>query len=262
VSSPLYTAIAPPYVLFFPLQACIVAQDDKSGTTTRPAKSNQLMDSMNTARQIWGRWFGDLYRAWWVILISAVGVGLVFGFVWLLVAKWCTSVFVWGTITLLIIVLSFLTGYFYYKGNLINITVPSALQDELNQFQSAASGLSKTVSYIVPQSFDSVRCNHAIIYNSKHVCDHLMSVRVQGVDSQTAYRVVAYVFTAITLIVVAIIIAVRRSIATAVRVIKLGAESLQHLPSLVFFPLTTVVAITAFMVRFTPFQVISHIRNY
>jgi hypothetical protein len=58
----------------------------------------------------------------------------------------------------------------------------------------------------------------------------------------------AYVMTAVTLIILAMIIALRKAIKTAVRVIKLGAESLQKLPSLVFFPLTTVVALTGFLV--------------
>ena len=68
-------------------------------------------------------------------------------------------------------------------------------------------------------------------------------------DSEQAYQILAYVFTAVTVIVFAVVVALRRSISTAVKVIGLGAESLQHLPSLVFFPITTVLAITAFAVR-------------
>jgi len=58
------TCVYPPSVTSSLDPACIIVRDDKSGSTTRPAKSNYLFDSMNTARQLWGRWFGDLARAW------------------------------------------------------------------------------------------------------------------------------------------------------------------------------------------------------
>ena len=42
---------------------------------------------MNTARQLWGRWFGDLNRAWWVVLVCSTGLALVLGFFFVLLMK-------------------------------------------------------------------------------------------------------------------------------------------------------------------------------
>lgn len=67
-------------------------------------------------------------------------------------------------------------------------------------------------------------------------------------DHEQAWRIIAYCLTAVTLIVICMVIALRNAIATAIKVIKLGAEALQQLPSLVFFPLTTVVALACFLV--------------
>lgn len=217
------TCVYPPNLSSSLDPGCIIARDDKSGTTTRPAKSNQVFDAMNTARQMWGRWFGDLARAWWVILLCSVGLALVFGFVWLLIAKWCTAVFVWGTIILIVVALGTLTAYFYYKAGVITITVPASLQAELNRFSSAASGAAATVTYFVPQTFD-----------------------LSEEDAKTAYKIMGYIFTVITFIVLAMIIFLRRAIATSIKVIQVGAEAIQHLPSLIFFPLTTVVAYALF----------------
>ena len=50
--------------------------------------------------------------------------------------------------------------------------------------------------------------------------------------SATAYKVLAGIFTAITIILVCIIVALRTAIATAIKAIELGAEALQALPSL------------------------------
>lgn len=106
--------VYPPGVTSASDPACVLAQSNKASTTQYPAQTNQLFDAMNTVRQTLGRYFGDLKRAWWVILLCAVGITLVFGFAWLMLAKWFTAVFVWGTITLVLLLLGFLTGYFYY----------------------------------------------------------------------------------------------------------------------------------------------------
>lgn len=145
--------------------ACILAQSTKNTVTQYPAQPNQLFDAMNTVRQTLGRWFGDLARAWWVILLCAVGVTVVFAFVWLLMAKWLTGLFVWGTIILVIIAMGLLTGYFYYKGGLINLAslnLPSSVQTQINSAisaaNSAANTASRTATFFFPQGILNVRC--------------------------------------------------------------------------------------------------------
>lgn len=113
------TCIYPPGVTNPNDPACVTIQTTRNGVTESPAQSNQIFDAMNTARQTFGRYFGDLARAWWVILLCAIGVTLVLGFIWLMVAKVVTPLFVWGTIILVLLLLGFMTGYFYYKGGLI-----------------------------------------------------------------------------------------------------------------------------------------------
>lgn len=71
---------------------------------------------------------------------------------------------------------------------------------------------------------------------------------VQDVDDQSTYRIIAYVFTALTVITLLLVIGLRRSIKTAIKTIKMGARALQELPTLLCFPLTTVVALGLFLV--------------
>lgn len=155
-----------------------------------------------------------------MVLACAVGVGLVMGFLWLQFAKHCTGFIVWTTILLVVIALGLLTGYFYYKAGLVNITVPTSLQDELNVFQTAASGVANTISYVVPQSFQQ-----------------------SIADLEQAYKVVAYVCTGVLLIVLAMIIALRDSIRKSVVIISSAAQALTDISSLAFFPFTTVAAL-------------------
>ena len=243
--------------------ACVLAQTFKTGVTTAPAQTNQLFDLMSTSRSIAGRWFGDLVRAWWVLLLCAIGVPLILAFIWLMLAKACTVVFVWATIILLMSVLTAFTIYLYYvrtralaraprsraaaatrptsrptffrrpappaalapraqKGGLITSFFPPSIQDEVNVFTTAVDGAINTVTYWVPQQFDVT-------------------------ISADTYKIVAYVFTGITIIVLCIVVALRGAIRTATKAIELGAEALQEIPSLLLFPITTVAVLALFM---------------
>ena len=71
--------------------SCILATDTQFGSVQRPAKPNLLFDQLNTVQQIWGRWFGDLARAWWVILLVSVGLALLLGFVYVQLLKYLTG---------------------------------------------------------------------------------------------------------------------------------------------------------------------------
>lgn len=49
------------------------------------------------------------------MLLVAVGFALVLGFAWVFALKYITGCMVWATIALTLVILSFITGYFYYK---------------------------------------------------------------------------------------------------------------------------------------------------
>lgn len=211
--------------------SCLLVTLKSDTTVVKPARTNILFDQLNTANQVWGRWFGDLARAWWVILVCAVGVSLVLGFSFVTLLKYCTGCMVWSTILLCLLLLTLLTGFFYYLAGLINYVVPPSVQEQLKAvpgvdalLDSFTSGLG-TVSGLVPQSLD-------------------------GSDPQSyqsTYAIIAYTSTAFLIIVLCIVIAARKSISTAVDVLKLGAEALRATPTLVIFPFTSVVALTLFL---------------
>ncbi|CAE7917592.1 unnamed protein product, partial [Symbiodinium sp. KB8] len=57
----------------------------------------------------------------------------------------------------------------------------------------------------------------------------------------------AYAMTAISVLVLLVIVALRKSIGTAIRVIKMGAQALTSHKSLLLFPLTTVISLLALL---------------
>lgn len=226
------TCIYPEYVKSAFDPDCIVVRDNKEGSVSRPAKPNLLFDQLNSARQVWGRWFGDLARAWWVILVCSVFLALVLGFTWVLLLKYFTACMVWTTIISVILLLACLTGFFYYKAGLINFTVPESVKEKLNSLpgkEAAASYVDEAKAYAATYKVES---------------DWSSNMEQYGVS----YKGMAYAFTGILMIVLCMVVALRGAIRTAVEVIKLGSDALRALPTLIFFPLTNVLAIGLFLV--------------
>ena len=108
------------------------------------------------------------------------------------------------------------------KGGLISNFLPPSIQAQVNVFTTAVNGAVNTVTYWVPQEFDVA-------------------------ISADTYKIVAYVFTGITIIALCIVVALRGAIRTATKAIELGAEALQEIPSLLLFPITTVAVLALFM---------------
>jgi hypothetical protein len=146
---------------------CVLAQTDTGTTIQRPAKPNFLFDQMNTARQLWGRWFGDLQRAWWVVLVCGVVLAVVLGFAFTLLMKACTGCMVWTTIVLVVLAFAALDIFFYYKGGLISWDlVPDDVEARLKSIIPRitlpdiginTNDLSQAASALVPDGFISVR---------------------------------------------------------------------------------------------------------
>ena len=209
---------------------CVVAEVSSSGTTLKAAQPNLLFDNLNTGRALWGRWFGDLQRCYWVILLCGVGVALVAGFAWVQFLKTCTGCMVWTTIVLTILSVAALTGFFYYKAGLVVFAVPQSLNDKF----AAATGtqLNATVAGVVSSASGLVSPS----WTEKD-------------DSQfAAYKIVAYVSTGVLVVLLCIVASMASAIRTAIEVIRIGCKALQAMPELLFMPLSNVLALGLFLV--------------
>ena len=145
---------------------CVLAESVSGTTIQRPAKPNFLFDQMNTGRQLWGRWFGDLHRAWWVVLSCSVGLAVALGFVFTVFMKHCTGCMVWTTLTLVVLGLAALDIWFYFKGGILNWDmVPDDVEAKIKAVGRAValpsinvdtSTAQRYVSALVPDVFGSV----------------------------------------------------------------------------------------------------------
>lgn len=195
--------------------ACILRIDETNGTVTRPAQPNLLYDKINQARSLWGRWVGDVARSWWVVALCGVGLALFFGLVYLLLLRWCAGVMVFLTIVLVFVMLIAFTFFCYVKAGIFD---PTFVQDALDQAGDSGGTVSQQ---LVPSS-----------------------------TNKTKFKYAAYLMTAITIVLLLIVFAIRQSIVNAVHIISQAAKALSKNFGLVFYPLVTVSALFALMVYF------------
>jgi len=195
--------------------ACMVKVVNSTNSVEQPAQPNMLYDKINQARMLWGRWVGDVQRTWWVIAACGIVLALALGLVYLLVLRTCAHVMVFLTIVLVFALMIAFTFFCYVKAGIFD---PSFAQDALEEAGSTGGAVAQR---LVPSE-----------------------------DNKTKYKYAAYIMTALTIVLLLIVFAIRRSIVNAVHIIRQAARALSKHCSLVFYPLITVAALFALMVYF------------
>lgn len=193
---------------------CIVVEIHSSGGVRKPAQPNILFDKLNSVSSLWGRWFGDLQRSWWVVLVCGVVIALVVSFLFLYFLRAFAGCMVWTSIILTVLLSIVLTIFCYFKAGILTPEVAESLL--------AQGGIN------VGDNFDE---------GGRANVEQKLST---SADHQTAFKYGAYVFTALTIILILVIVGVRKSIADTIRIIKKSSDALRSTPMVIFYPLVTV----------------------
>lgn len=194
---------------------CVVKEVTSNAISFEPAQPVLIFQQMSSAQAKWGAWFGDVRKAWWVVLAAGVGAAIVLGFMFLILIKYCAACMVWTVILMVISVFIALTLYLYYAAGIL---VPASLPG------SAGAAGATIVSH-----------------------RPAWSPAPGDADSAVKYKYAAYVMTVITFILLAMVVALRTTINNAVKIIKKGALALRALKWLVLYPLNSVVWIIGLM---------------
>jgi len=218
---------------------CVLKTVTSVGQVTQQAKPNLLFDQLNSQMNTWGRYMGDLTRCWWVILVCSVGVAIVTGFIFVTLIKYFVGCMVWTIISLVLTLLACLTGYFYYLAGLVNPAILSAA--------------SKATAAIPGASDAAGSLTHSLSATSASAQDYTgMSLSSSSGAAATgpgsSYAIIAYVSTAVLIILLCMVISLGASIRKAIEVVRLGSDALKNTPSLLFFPCATTLATAMFLI--------------
>lgn len=193
---------------------CVLAEESVSGTVQKPAHQNLVFEYLSTGAAVWSRYFGDIQRTWYVIVICGVLVAMVLSLVWLLLMKWFTFAMVVLAIVLTVCICIAITLFCYFKAGILDATTVSSFTDQVSS-----------------------------TYSNK-----LQDSLTASEQNKTRFKIAAYVFTVITILIVCVAVALRKSIATAVNVIKLGVRAVGNAPGVLIFPVFTVVLLVSLLI--------------
>jgi len=198
---------------------CVLAEDDRDTQVKRPAQKNLLFDQLSSAASIWGRYFADVTQAWYVVFLAAIVLPLFLSFGCIKFLQNCTALIVWTVVVMIVTLAIVATFVAYAKAGLL----------DTSRLTSAATALTAATN------------GTALSLNLGGVTNNLGESANADI-----WRYLAYVLTGVTIILVIVLVAIRSKIADSINIITLGADSINAMPLMVFFPVSTVLALIAY----------------
>lgn len=192
--------------------ACVVRNTTTVTSVEEPASNNLLFEQFNTVQNTWSRWVGDLQRGWEVVAFCGIILPLTLGFAWLILLKYGSGPVVYLSIFLSFCMLIAVTVFCYFKAGLLNSQPVRTVLEEID------AGTSQLQSHLIESS-----------------------------EFRTRYKYAAYFFTIVTVVSAMVLVAVRHSIRTVIRVIKRSSSALRENPFLNFAPLVSIMMLFGLM---------------
>jgi choline transporter-like protein 2/4/5 len=191
------------------------------------SQPNPLAEQMATYGAMIGRWVGDLQESWPVILGIGVGGAVLMGFVWLMLLKYFAGCFVWLTIYAVLISLICGTLFCYAKAGMLSAeSLNLDVEMSTNSTGTLTTEQQQAIDALVPPELDA------------------------DSENTNTFKYTAYVMTAISGVMLVVIVAMRKKIKIAIGIIHEASTCVQRLPWLVTYPLVSVVLVTILSMYF------------
>jgi len=189
---------------YAPNENCKTTEVQTESKQNKPTQPNPMLEQLNAGAAQIGRMFGDIQKTFSLIAINGGVLAVVFGFIFLLLLKYCAGVMVWVTVLSVVIISMALTAFCADKAGLTGDYIDtSALV--------AAGGLE--VSDKMKAEADAEKLN------------------VQQ------YKYLTYGLGGMTLILVVIVVFMRKKIKISIGIIREASNCVRKIPLLIIFPM-------------------------
>lgn len=199
--------------------ACVSKRRHEETETVGAGQEDPLLDQMFDSVEQMGRYVSDAQKAMVPIFICGALIGILMGFVWLVIVQFLAGCMVWLTIWLLMLTLIAGTLYAYFKAGILNQDVVDSVTDSFND----AAGTSAEVE--APAELNTAENN-----------------------IKDRWKWFAYFMTGVTVIILLLVIYLRKKINRAIGMIKEAARTVKSMPVMLLFPLISVILTIILMV--------------
>jgi choline transporter-like protein 2/4/5 len=201
-----------------PNEKCKTTEIESFSKSKRPTQPNPLVDKMQATAAKLAQWFGDLQKTAPLIIINGGVLSLIFGFIFLLLLKYCAGPVIWATCLVAFLLVGGLALYAANMGGMLTrykeqykVDLPMGVQDD------AAKAAA-----------DSEEAN------------------------QGAYKFVAYVAGLLSCVILFVIIFMRKKIKICIGVVREASRAVRSMPSLVVFPVVPFVMLLVLVAYWLP----------
>lgn len=192
-------------------EACTKKKVTKTTNTVQPGKKNPVFEQLNSVAGEFLRYFADLQKAQWAIIVSGICGGLVFGFLWLMLLRYTAHIVVWLTVFMFVALCAAITLFSYSKAGIIGQNDMAAIVGSDSSMQAYSSATE---------------------------------------SSSNAWKYIAYAMTAMTVVAFLVVVLLRKKIGIAIGVIKEASKAVARIKSLLLFPIVTIISLTALAIWF------------
>jgi hypothetical protein len=189
---------------YAPNENCKTTEVETQSKQNKPTQPNPMLEQLNAGAAQVGRMFGDIQKTFSLIAINGGVLAVVFGFIFLLLLKYCAGVMVWVTVLSVVIICMALTAFCADKAGLTGDYIDSSAL-------VAAGGLE--VSDSMRAEADAEKLN------------------VQN------YKYLTYAMGGMTMILLVIIIFMRKKIKISIAIIREASNCVRKIPLMIIFPM-------------------------
>ena len=223
-------------------EKCVFKKAVVSTAQTEMAQKNPLIEALNSFVSYINRWIVDLMTSAHVVGTMGVGGALFLGFGFVVFMLFFAPIIVWGIVLCMLIFMIVVTGLCYYQGGIfgslvgmlesqLNMTIPlDSLTDALGNLTNAATSQSP----VTPGAAADMAPKGA-----SSAMDGAMSP-----ENEKYWQYGAYGMTGVTVVYCIIIIVMCKSIRQAIAIIQEGSKALLVMPTIVLWPLHTVICMS------------------
>jgi hypothetical protein len=223
-------------------EKCVFKKAVVSTAQTEMAQKNPLIEMLNSFVSYINRWIMDLITSAHVVGTMGVGGALFLGFAFVLFMLFFAPIIVWGIVLCMLIFMIVITGLCYYQGGIFGSLV-AMLETQLNMtvpLDALTAALGNATDAAVSQSpVTPGAAADMMPAGASSAMDGAMSP-----ENEKYWQYGAYGMTGATVVYCIIIIVMCKSIRQAIAIIQEGSKALLVMPTMVLWPVHTVVCMS------------------
>jgi hypothetical protein len=208
-------------------------------TADRPTYDNPLAELMGSTLNSLQSWASDVENSYVAIVALGIGGGIVMGFLWITLLRLCTTPLIWTTITVFILCLGLLSAYCWLMTGYLDTTA----------IASWVAGAAASVGLDQVAVSINTWVNTTDFGNVNVSSDDVSVTSDLGLDittdTQTLWRVAAFISVVLWVTVIVLVIVLAKKIRIACAIIEEASVAILTMPCLAFFPFFTALFILA-----------------